>query len=215
MNLCTTLSPDDYSHLADECALFEQARRRVNPRVDHEHRRWEYGVALRALRQAGCRTVLDVGGANCALTPMCALDGMAVTLIDPHPDVALTGNYARAFPVPVRWLRDDLLAVASTLPAADGVACMSVLEHIADDRAFFDKLLAHATRCVVITVDFSPDGGVYSEHHLRTYNAKALRGLVTRAKRQGWQLVSRPEWKDRGAFVDAYSFASLVLEPKP
>lgn len=107
------LSLDDYKHpgLARDLAYVDRWGRDLQHQ--HEHRRWEYAMALRALRQDNFhrRVALayDVGGAGSPFTQMLA-GGVPVRVIDPT--------------INVRFCREADFA------SADAIFAISVIEHL-------------------------------------------------------------------------------------
>lgn len=199
MNLCKTLEPEDYDNL-EGLELFGQVVGRFPVRVDHPHRKWEYGIALTALGLAGVESVLDVGGAHSAFGCMCQELGMEVKIIDPAPS-------PKGYPVPQR--REDFFDYGG--PKVEAVTCLSVIEHVPDDLAFWAKVLWTAEKVVVLTTDFSLDGLARVRDHLRTYTPDTLSSLLALARRRGWKPVGEPAWHDTGPHVNGYNFASLTV----
>ena len=93
----------------------------------------------------------------------------------------------------------------------DAVTCISVLEHVPDDVAFYRKLasLVKVGGVLALTVDFWPDAARKSPDHLRTYNEDRLSMLAQSVP--GFETVGKLDYADRGAHVYSYTFASLVL----
>ncbi len=211
-----TLNPIDYQ-LFDE----HQHTRNINVmlgmagiphRMEHEHRAWEYGIVLNALRRYDCHTVLDVGGGGSVFGAAAANLGMKVLQVDP-------GNVGQ-------WIERQKMAVGKVAEMgfeqidfmeyegekADAVVCISTLEHIPDDVTFFDKLLDYAKRVVAITVDFSHDGQKKSDGHIRTYGEQQMQDMIDRAADKGFfPAGGKVDYSHRGNYVYDYNFASLVL----
>lgn len=206
MTFNATFHPDAYADMPDEIALFEQVRRR-GPRIDHDHRRWEYGVALKAIRQFNCSTVLDVGASNAGFTVMAAMDGRDVFAIDSDRGIHWLHNMVNLFPGKIDYLEQELADFDGG--EFDAVCALSVIEHVKDDAEFLRQLASHAKKLIVLTTDFSPDGKRKVDGHLRTYSAKDLTTLTSGL--DGWVLLDTPEWTDKGAFVNDYNFASVVM----
>lgn len=209
MNYNKTLQVDDYAALREPVRLFEGLVGLVPCNVDHYHRRWEYGLALSAVLAQNCRTVLDIGSGGSLFAPMAALCGLAVTCVDPSPRVVWAEGQGQAIQRPIVWQQVDFMAFSPD-QTYDAVVCLSTIEHVVDDGPFFDKALRQARRLLVLTTDFSMDGGCYSPNHLRTYSPQTLTALADRAT--GWHLTDRPAWRDHGTPIfDLYNFASMSL----
>lgn len=204
-----TLQLADYAALDDFVQLFEQVARRAPGNVDHYHRRWEYAMALGAVLDYGCHSLLDIGSGGSYFAPMAALCGVSVTCVDPSERVGWAAAQAQATGTHIAWQQHDFLEF-DTLRQFDAVVCLSTIEHVVDDAAFFDKALSRATRLVFLTTDFAMDGQRYSPHHLRTYSPTTLFALAHRAA--DWHLTETPAWQDDGKPIfGAYNFASLCL----
>ena len=59
-----------YAELTDVC------------RFEHKHRRWEYGIALKAALDNGAKRVLEVGGGGSLLLPLLYLSGIETVSVD-------------------------------------------------------------------------------------------------------------------------------------
>lgn len=199
--------PDDYHALTYETGLFEYVRQRVPGNIDHAHRRWEYSLALNAFLAEGCQTILEIGSGGSLFAPMAAQAGLRVTVVDPSPRVAWAQTQGERLSRPIVWHQQDFMAYGGR--HFDGIACLSVLEHVPDDLAFFRRALHMADMIVAFTVDFSTDGAIYNPYQLRTYDPTQLWHLASSAA--DWELLDAPDWRDRGPQVYDYNFASLIL----
>lgn len=180
----------------------------VAHRFEHPLRAWEYGIALHALRAAGCRSVLDVGGGGSVFAPSAAVLGMEVTQVDPGDCSAWVGAQSERIGLPLAYHQADLMSYE--ISPYDAVTCLSVLEHVEDDLSFFRRLqeFVRPGGVLALTVDFWPDGRPQVDGHLRTYNMASLSRLVDAAP--GYHL-DPPDYRDHGNHVYGYTFASLVL----
>lgn len=203
---CKTLHPADYDDLREHVAAYERTMNQSSARfsVQHQHRRWESAIALSALAKADADTVLEVGSGGSPFAATAAAEGYDVTVCDPDSRVL----WHRDHPGDIRVVQADF--IDAELDQYDAVVCLSVLEHVEDDTAFFKRLCDLARSLVVVTVDFSMDGRRYSRDHLRTYSPKALAALRRRAPQRFVQM-GESDWRDNGAHVYDYNFASLVL----
>lgn len=210
-----TLHPNDYLWIgeAQQVRSTLQMLSGTPARLDHAHRQWEYGIALRAIREAGGRTLLDVGGGGAVFSPMVAFHGIEVTQIDPDPYDLWVESQARRLNLNCRFIQQDFLQFES-LECFDAVAAISVIEHVEKDREFFLKLLRHVGKngILILTTDFHPTGTPQVADHLRTYNEDALLILANLARAEGFEYFGlRPEYTYHGASVNSYTFASLCM----
>lgn len=180
----------------------------VPHRFEHPLRAWEYGLTLSALRSHGCRSVLDVGGGGSVFAQ--AALGMEVVQVDPGDCAAWVAAQSEHTGRPVTYHQRDVMEYDDRR-LYDAVTCLSVLEHVEDDGAFFQRLQGFVKPggLLALTVDFWPDGAPQVAGHLRTYNVGRLSRLVDAAP--GFELLGPPDYTDRGAHVYGYTFASLVL----
>jgi len=211
MILSKTLDPSDYQELEYYIQYIHNLWG-LPSRVEHEHRKWEYSITCKALQENNVKTVLDVGGGGSMLAPMLTFAGMDVLQVDPGNNDELLLEQSRVLGKELAydrihfelWEKDDIY---------DAVVCISVLEHVLDDLAMFRKLLIHARKIVVITVDFSKDGKSKSQGHLRTYNKESMQNFIKVGKAADFTpLGGQVDYSERGNHVYDYNFASLVLE---
>lgn len=214
MKLNKTLHPSDYDNLQSQVALFNDVTSKIDSVVHHHHRRWEYGIALAALDllPAKALSIADIGGGGSPLPTMVASMEHNVTVIDPSYEANRQGGFNDALDILINIDNRDFMAV-DTSQQYDVVFCISTLEHVQDDVAFFKKALDAAKYLVVFTVDYHVSGQPQSKHHLRTYNRASLERLAALAVPE-WELVDTPSWEDHGGQVHNYNFAGLVLRRK-
>jgi SAM-dependent methyltransferase len=211
MKFCKTLSPADY-----EVVLEMQHAKNIKNVFDgyvswhHEHRAWEYGIVLRALRDHRCVTVLDVGGGGSAFAPAATWVGMQVSVVDPEGHQDWVRRQNEKMGKQIAYEQADFMNYVGG--EFDAVTCISVLEHVPDDAAFFKKLVSHVKPggILALTVDFWPDGGVKTHAHLRTYNAARLMELARSV--EGLEPVGGVDYGHIGPYVNGYTFASLILK---
>ena len=209
------LHPKDYLWIGEIAQIKEAAKRLqgVPFRIEHEHRAWEYGLGLRALRTNGAQTVLDVGGGGSLFAPAAALAGMNVVQVDPAACGGWVEQQRSRWNLNLSYFELDFFQFQS-LERFDAVTCISVIEHVVDDLKFFDRLLSFVNigGLLYLTTDFHPSGGKQVDGHLRTYTAEKLRALADRARIKGFlPFVSDPVYSSTGEHVNNYNFASLVL----
>ena len=185
----------------------------------HQHREWEYGITLEALRQNDARTVLEVGGGGSLFAVAASWIDMQVLQLDP-------GSMDHFVVPQSRWLKRPLPTVVidffeypleeSTL--FDAVTCISVIEHVGttdDALRFFNELCRHVKPggLLSITTDFHPSGkGMFGGHH-RTYNTEMINDLIKEGKQLGMKVFgAKPDYSHFEPNVyDLYTFASLSM----
>ena len=211
MSYCKTLDPADYDvfHETQHAMSVKNIVGTPGNRFEHPRRAWEYGLVLHALRDHGCVTVLDVGGGGSVFAPAAAWVGMQVTEVDPESYADWVRGQSQKIGKPIEYVQRDFMQYDG--PEFDAVTCISVLEHVPDDFAFFKKLAAHVRPggLLALTVDFWPDAQRKSPDHLRTYNEDRLSALAQSVP--GLETLGRLDYGHLGAYVYSYTFASLVL----
>lgn len=206
---CKSLHPADYGPLKGYADRFRALADHIPASIEHPHRCWEASMALAAIDELASGnggTLLDVGSGGSLFAPLAASMGYTVTVCDPHERVTYAGPQGHMLGKDIAIVRQDFMSV--DLGQFDYVVCLSVLEHVPDDAAFVDKLLATANRGLVLTVDYSPGGHRFSNDHLRTYSPGMLAAM---ADVEGWETMDDLEYLDHGEQVYAYSFACLAL----
>ena len=215
--LSKTLDPaTDYPELAPELKIVDQHFTKASPQ--HEHRRWEYAMALRAFETAFPRegayyedveVVYDVGGAGSPFGAMFLArphrHDVQFTVIDPAVNCDLATHLAR----------EPRLASA--------VFCLSVLEHVDD----LDQFLYHLS-CLVapggllfLTLDcwneHGPDTAHFHWDRKRIFSIADLKyfagyGDDDCESLANFSLLGEKDWVYHGHQLFAsYTFASLAL----
>lgn len=215
---CKTIDPKDYetsdlfTHVDNMVGIMDG----LYTTWGTEFRKWEYGTALKALRENGAKTVLDVGGGSSMFAAAATWAGFEVTVVDPDDYVDMFKRQSERVGQIIPYIKTDFFHY-STGYKFDAVMCISTIEHVQDDEKFFLKLLEHVNPdgLLVLTTDFHPERSapVYPSH-LRTYNAEALNHLIKLAKAEGFEVFgSKPNYKKFEPLIyNLYSFASLVLK---
>jgi SAM-dependent methyltransferase len=209
------LEPDDHVTEMDHIKNMQDVMRGSYVRFEHEHRKWEYGLALSALRRARVRTVLDAGGGASIFAPAAAWSdiGIHVTQVDPGDFASWIESQRQIVPDVGPYIQRDFMDWEDET-AYDAVTCLSVLEHVEDDIAFFKKLLPHVKPggVLFVTVDFHPSGEAQVGGHLRTYNKDRLSVLSGIARKAGFKnYLGKSSWNYDGEHVNNYNFASLCM----
>jgi SAM-dependent methyltransferase len=207
--LSKTLDPEsDYVELAEELKIVD--RHFHSAREQHPHRRFEYALALRALRTLGReprRIVYDVGGAGSPFHFMLNPLPARIEIIDPDK--------------PPHWTLEQYCRAGAEL--SDAVFCLSVLEHVDD----LDRFLYHLS-CLVapggllfLTMDCCNSLGQYGTpedtYHFhwmrkRIFNAYSLGDLVAAPLLQrDFTHLGSIDLTWHGPQVYDYSFCSLAL----
>lgn len=184
-----------------------------------EYRRWEYGMVLSVLRANNVETVLDVGGGSSMFAAAAMWMDMKVTVVDPHDYSDWFIEHGQRIGKPIHFIRDDFMNF-NPEPLSekifDAVVCISVLEHVPDDTAFFLKLLSHVKPggIMMMTTDFHPSGNIIVGGHLRTYNKERLVELRKLARTEGFTPYGgKSDYDTFNPVIDGgYSFASLTLK---
>ena len=183
--LSKTLQQSDYKDF-DEHQHISNIRNslRSYTRFEHSNRKWEYGIALKALRNNNTQTVLDVGGSGSVFAPAAAYLYMYVTQIDPASMEHHVDNQSREIDKPLPYIKQDFLEWKSNTKY-DAVIALSVLEHIPIEREkeFFIKMLQYIKvgGLVILTLDFHPSCTIQNAGHFRTYNTKYMNELINLA----------------------------------
>jgi 2-polyprenyl-3-methyl-5-hydroxy-6-metoxy-1,4-benzoquinol methylase len=182
----------------------------------HEHRTWEYGMALSALRENRTRTVLDVGGGASPFAVAAIWTGMEVLQLDPgHWQEAIQAQ-SLGLNMELPFTNIDFMDFPKK-HKYDAVTCISVIEHIPppQDEPFFLKLLSHIRPggMLFLTTDFHPSGKGVFDGHERTFNAESMLRLIELGEEHGFSV-----WGDQPDYhhfmpviFDKYSFAALAL----
>lgn len=211
MILSKTLSEYDYFKF-EPYTQFIDNNWKTPGREEHPHRHWEYALTLKALVESNTHTVLDVGGGASRLAPIFMRYGLDVLQVDPADNGWLLAKQEVDLGQPIPYVKQDFMAWDDG-SLYDAVTCISVLEHVPDDHAFFRKLCKHVGPygILVITVDFSPDGKQKSGGHLRTYNEETLLDLVYDTGNEWLELEASYDYTWDQPHVFDYTFASAVL----
>lgn len=207
------LHPDMYREFTEHEKVEQVTSEVTIFRYEHEHRKWEYGIALAFLKDIKAKTVLDVGGGGSIFAPFLAKNGLQVTELDLSNQFEAVRNQNKALNLDMKVIHADWLTYAGT-EHYDAIACISTIEHIKewdDVLKFYDKLLDYGD-AVFLTTDFFPTRERFSGNHWRTFNQEDMLNFVALAKDKGFEVVGETDWEYKGNFVYQYTFASLGLK---
>lgn len=210
--LTKTLSPLDYGYLQPELSIVDA----VGIEGQHEARRWEYAMALHAVRlwrqqdpkRASSKVgAVDVGGAGSNLNAMLTrVMGTPAAIVDPGVNVAVEEL-------------DGSIDFSSYV-----VTCISVLEHVEDEWGFLAAVdrLVRPGGLLFLTMDCW-DGGDgekdsahfhWMRHHI--YNTHTWMELARRfTEDHSYEFFGEQDFSYCGPqLFGSYSFASLALRKK-
>lgn len=200
--LSKTLDPADYRLLEPELKVVNQ----YWDTTQHEHRRWEYAMALRAISvwqqsHHGLIHAVDVGGGGSPLSKMLnSVLGVSVEVVDPTVNLTLAEH------------------LHSGARLADVVTCVSVLEHVEDLSGFLYHLscLVAPGGLLFLTMDCWNGRGEDTAHfhwdRKRIFSMKAWRSVSGNAVQAGFDYLGDTDWLYHGdQLYGSYSFASLAL----
>jgi len=207
------LNIDDYKTLPTAFVDSTYKKFKWICRFEHEHRRWEYGLAIKALLDNKAEKILEVGGGGSILVPLAYLSKMCVTEVDFWDGTESLDEQATMLGSgPIRFFQQDFLDFELD-EKFDAVVCISVIEHVREHEKFFLKLLDYIIPggLLVLTTDFHPSSKAFSKYHIRTYSEKDLLEYAELAK--GFTFYGDGyDYTYWGNYVYQYSFGSLVLK---
>lgn len=180
----------------------------------HDHRTWEYGLVLNALLENRAQTVLDVGGGGSIFLSAAVLSGLDLLTVDPADDGPSIQGQEERLGITLHWAQQDFFEFRD-VRLFDAVTCISVIEHVEKDTAFFDRLLSYVAPwgLLCLTTDFHPSGQAVFGGHIRTYNEEKLLDLIHLAYRQGFEVFGLPPnyAQFTQQIFNLYSFGSLIM----
>ena len=186
---------------------------RAAHRFEHEHRKWEYGLALDIIRNKNLNTILDVGGGGSVFAPALAWLDRHVVQVDPGDVGGWIIQQQNVIGKRMEFFQQNMEDFDSHL-RFDCVTCLSVIEHVEDDIAFVKQMAKYVkpNGFIIITTDFHPDGKAKSDGHLRTYNKRGLTKIANVLRKLGFGYYGEvPKYNNFEPNVFDYSFASLVM----
>lgn len=240
MTLSKTIELPDLELLKNHIYLIQEAEKNfvaagLHTEIGHAHRYWEYGMAMEALTQWVLHKrpqpwekarIVDIGAGDSLFGPCLAWSTKAaVEEIEPREDVGPRRQEINAFLAGQKrgrlaWTQGDLVAYPFPETKWDAVFCLSVVEHVREQDAFWDVLpsVVKEGGLLFLTTDVVPDASRrYHFDNLRAinYTTDSLRVRAERIleKGFGW-LAGEPDWEFHGAEVFDYSFMSLAMVRK-
>lgn len=173
------------------------------------NRFWEYGRVLNfCSHHLACPCqVLDVGGAGSTLPAAITCLGHTVIVLDINPEGASkvadlrSAGYDRVF-----WRYGR----AEDLPFPDGVfdcvACISVLEHLSDDRPALKEMVRvlKPKGYLVLSFDFVKEARAPSRHQLHLYSEAEVLDLIGWLDMQGLEPVEPYDYSYAGEHIHCY-----------
>lgn len=209
-----TFAPDDYWCLTNDTPDVDDATTELTGLYHpfHTHRRWEYGVALQAIRRHGGKRVLDIGGGGSLFAGILAKQRIDVDVNDPVNYTGWIVAQREKIGHHIGFACCPMEDLTETYPI---VTCISTLEHIPDHEWAWRRLLAlvQPGGLLFVTVDYHESGSQLHPGHLRTYNRGMLLKLIDRAD-DFEPFLGEPEYCDGGSEVHGYNFASICLRRK-
>lgn len=212
-SLCSADYEKFTEHAYFKYLLDSWGKKNIPFRFEHEHRLWEYGLFLNALKRTNSVTVLDVGGGNSLLSPGLAEFGYEVTQINADSDNETCKKQNSLLGLSVEYVQADFLQVKSR-KKYDAVACISVIEHVEEHNEFLLKLfsMVKSKGLLFLTTDFSSTGDRHSLAHLRTYNEDTMLDIIKTSISVGFNLFGGEcDYKNFEPLVYDYTFASVCL----
>lgn len=216
-----TLSTDDYpfieNHVKHITNIIDVLKNAGAPyRFEHEHRKWEYGLAYKVLDDKKSLDILDVGGGGSVLAPAMRWLESSVHQVDMGEVGGWIDSQSKAIG---KVMTFDQMNFMDFDPDKkyDAVTCISVIEHVDGDIEFFKKLLSHVKPggVIILTTDFHPSGSQIVGGHIRTYNKDGMLKFADVAKKQGFTFFGgKPDYGYFQPNVNGCTFASLVMEKK-
>lgn len=175
MKLTKSFDLADYDELIEEVASIDESLDRLNGQYDmqHKHRRWEYGMALKSISMiGGVKTILDVGSGKSPFPAILAMLGYDVEAADlgPRP------TFYDKWPVNIKWAN-----LKEWLPSKDGydvVTCISVIEHVENDKEKLEWWWCWANKGMILTYDCTEEGVKLVPWHLRTYSPLQMANMM-------------------------------------
>lgn len=185
-------------------------------RFEHDHRRWEYALAIDVLMSNKSENILEVGGGGSLLIPLIYRSpvAMVATEVDPWDcsDELRKQEAQLELTESIRYFQKDFLDFELD-EKFDAVVCTSVIEHVPEHKKFFLKLLDYVEQggLLVLTTDFHPSSEPFSANHLRTYSERDMLDYIELA--EGFTVYGEGyDYTYWGNYVYEYSFGSLVLK---
>ena len=229
MLLNRVLQQEDYREMQPQMVwlstlLHDMHTKGLNTALNHEHRRWEYGLVKALVDGEGQGlAIIDVGSGASPLGIGLKLAGHDVWETDScayGDPVHELRRQCWAYGVEIPWVPQPV----EEMPGVpdnffDVTLCISVMEHVHVTRehdAWLElKRVAKPGGLIFATMDFHPDPTIdtpFKAIQQTIYNREHLEEVVDWLR---CKPVDKPEWEYHGDLVNNYSFCSLaVRKPK-
>lgn len=223
------LQLSDYDEFQTEMVWFSTLLRDMQAKslstaLNHEHRRWEYGLVKALVDSLGEElTIIDVGSGASPLGIGLKIAGHDVWETDSCAYGDPVGELQRqclAYGVEIPWVPQPVEAMPGVPSNTfDVTLCISVMEHVdkEQEREGWRQLrrITKPGGVIFATMDFHPDPTIdtpFKSIQQTIYDEPHLREVV---KWLRCRTVDEPEWAYHGDMVNNYSFCSLaVRKPK-
>jgi ubiquinone/menaquinone biosynthesis C-methylase UbiE len=226
----------DYNDMQPELAWFSKLissmrKKRLSTALNHEHRRWEYGLAKALVDQESTEgevsrilKIIDIGSGASPL-------GIGLKVTTGH-DVWETDSCAYgdpvhelrrqcfAYDVEIPWVPQPVEAMPDVPSNTfDVTLCISVMEHVGkeQEREAWRELrrITKPGGVILSTMDFHPDPTIdtpYRAIQQTIYNEEHLLEVL---KWLRCKPIDEPNWEYHGDIINNYSFCSIaVRKPK-
>jgi len=240
---------DDYNEIQDEVGQLEWLMNEFrvqtpNARIDapdtlsHRHKMWEWGRALKAIKEIYGDNknlrILDIGAAYSLLGPALAYLGYPVTEVEPDAGCGKEREKINPFlskfnGQPIYWKQagyGTLLENCARVPGYgdlnvfeyDVVMSISTIEHIdlwLEKAAW--KEMADLTKpggLLIVTTDLMPKakkGYMFDDCRWTNYSMEMIEARVKELRSYGFKPLGKEDYQYHGTFVHDYSFASIHM----
>lgn len=241
MVLTKTVEESDYGLIVDEVMVLKHAynvltSRGVKIEIGHDHRFWEYGVALKAFHNwmnTDNPKIADIGAGLSLLGPSISYsENLGLTEVEPNSSYEYDRNLCNGILLDLKkpkidWVNTELNTFRqwyNTSNFYDVVFCISVIEHVAADHEFLRNLaeMVKSGGLLFLTTDVMPrmpkeNGAGYHFDNLREHNytmydvCKMIEYLNVE---KGFELLGESDLEYKGDKVFDYSFCSIAMRKK-
>jgi 2-polyprenyl-3-methyl-5-hydroxy-6-metoxy-1,4-benzoquinol methylase len=232
MILTKTVEEKDYDLIANQAKDLEATYEFLSTRgakldawnVSHIHRKWEWGMALKAFQdwmidvsKTDNPEILDVGSGDGLLGPTFAwAQLLSITELEPRIECLHNRSFCNSL---LKAKLNVLQNYDQLVSSYDVVFSISVMEHVQEDKEFLLKLasLINPKGLLFITTDVMPImPGQYHFDNLRAHNYTMfdICTMIKTLNDLGFELFEDTDLEFKGAQVFDYSFASICMIKK-